>query len=541
MSYYDAGPSYDAGLYVDESAVGADYGADYGADDGVYGRVSEQPSQQPPPPSPPEVNARDWHGEFLALDASDRHEELAAFVADFTAEAERVGVEIITERARAGGRKYQPLDAGGVAGGIKYCVNGVFYKLAVDEHGLYGGDQVAGKVASREVLSSNVIIGAKMRLRLSTDVQLPLSCCICYAGVTLLASSLLPIDKTTLVYGSCDAGQTVHNDDPALDRALLELAAELKLKPHLCRDKTLVFGTDVEGHRGRDGRYYLLDASRVFPSEPVTKSSPKGAFLYRLLRPELLARSPVKLSADAFSRFALADPEWKTHNNEVRSVYAMLCDVFVPAFLERCRARPVPDDATVFVAVAHSFGLNVRTLGLLHQLCGAADVELAAFLSGELTARAAKNVVRTWVAAHGGDDVAAVHRDCIARLWGPQSSDADWAAVCSAAEAAFAPFSLSPAAVQTARASDSIRLRALALLGVDPVDGSVKAKTKQLYCFAYRAAEGFFRSTMHLVDGASLQLLRERLSQYREMLARFSASPWLWNDLGLAAVGIVVR
>ena len=86
---------------------------------------------------------------------------------------------------------------------------------------------------------------------------------------------------------------------------------------------SLSFGS-VEGHFGLDGRYYLIDFARVFPPETPesgysiapnetlvystqTRCPPsyrtKGAFLYRLLRPELVVRNGVALSSDSFSRF----------------------------------------------------------------------------------------------------------------------------------------------------------------------------------------------------------------------------------------------
>jgi hypothetical protein len=62
---------------------------------------------------------------------------------------------------------------------------------------------------------------------------------------------------------------------------------------------------DIEGHLGRDGRYYVLDFSRTFPPAPdgVGAAAPgKGAYLYRVLRAELVQKNDVPLSSDAFTR-----------------------------------------------------------------------------------------------------------------------------------------------------------------------------------------------------------------------------------------------
>ena len=41
---------------------------------------------------------------------------------------------------------------------------------------------------------------------------------------------------------------------------------------HIDSKQTLLFGPfDIEGHRGTDGRVYLLDFHRVFPPEPTVK------------------------------------------------------------------------------------------------------------------------------------------------------------------------------------------------------------------------------------------------------------------------------
>jgi hypothetical protein len=43
----------------------------------------------------------------------------------------------------------------------------------------------------------------------------------------------------------------------------------------------------LQGHKGKDGRYYLLDFSRTMP--PVEPAhGVKNGYLYQLLRPEVL-------------------------------------------------------------------------------------------------------------------------------------------------------------------------------------------------------------------------------------------------------------
>jgi hypothetical protein len=53
----------------------------------------------------------------------------------------------------------------------------------------------------------------------------------------------------------------------------------------------------LEGHIGRDKRYYLLDFSRTFPPEFPAEDQPKRSVLYNLLRPEFSAKFPKPLSS----------------------------------------------------------------------------------------------------------------------------------------------------------------------------------------------------------------------------------------------------
>lgn len=97
----------------------------------------------------------------------------------------------------------------------------------------------------------------------------------------------------------------------------------MNLKPHIVgadregNGGSLIYGPgDIEGHLGVDGRYYVLDFARLAPPEPTAVtyvlqrsppltyfrfSSERGAFLYRLLRMELVHNNETPLSCDAYS------------------------------------------------------------------------------------------------------------------------------------------------------------------------------------------------------------------------------------------------
>lgn len=57
----------------------------------------------------------------------------------------------------------------------------------------------------------------------------PLMALIHYCGFVLVAESVLPINKSTLMYGSDDAGITIHNDDEELNFLMKTAAYRLKL------------------------------------------------------------------------------------------------------------------------------------------------------------------------------------------------------------------------------------------------------------------------------------------------------------------------
>jgi hypothetical protein len=65
------------------------------------------------------------------------------------------------------------------------------------------------------------------------DLHFPLMALVDYLGFRLTALSVLPIRKDTIVYGSCDAGKTVHAASRRLTRKMNEAADVLNLKKHM--------------------------------------------------------------------------------------------------------------------------------------------------------------------------------------------------------------------------------------------------------------------------------------------------------------------
>ncbi len=103
------------------------------------------------------------------------------------------------------------------------------------------------------------------------EVSFPLMTVIDFKGYRITAMTVLPLGKDTLVYGTADAGDQciVKNEVPAWSQLISSASVALGLRPHWVRNGggeiELTSCVDLEGHRGRDGRMYLLDFSRTFP------------------------------------------------------------------------------------------------------------------------------------------------------------------------------------------------------------------------------------------------------------------------------------
>jgi hypothetical protein len=119
--------------------------------------------------------------------------------------------------------------------------------------------------------------GLKAYYKLSTSsdsskmslLRFPFMALVSYRGYRLIATPKLPLSANSLIYGSSDAGKTVLKTDPKFNEIMSEAAKSLNIKEHgVGVDPKLPIGecstylsgpTDIEGHLGSDGRYYLLD------------------------------------------------------------------------------------------------------------------------------------------------------------------------------------------------------------------------------------------------------------------------------------------
>ena len=355
------------------------------------------------------ANRTEWNDRFqrildLAETSPDeklfKYQSLQNVAQDFRYSAELVARLIVNELSLPDPLKTVKPAAqfGGHAGGTKYVCNATLFKLAVDDHGLYGGTANAQKAAGHELKS----LAAYFDCRLP-GLHCPLTCLIDYRGYRILAAALVPIRQSTLVYGSDDGGRTVHDDSPQLSRLMREAAQLLNLAGHAAgvrQQKFLYACCDIEGHLGADGRMYVVDFARAFPPQTPrmrdAASSPqmpryKGGHLYRLLRPELVARfEGGALSSDAFSGFG----QNNVHADRlVRQATTHLLNSAIPTFAESMDQSPLLAHPRLLLAqlsnLLHRSGINVRFLGRVRRASSAASFR--SILMVEMMARTVKH------------------------------------------------------------------------------------------------------------------------------------------------------
>jgi hypothetical protein len=260
------------------------YITDEEASQSSYGDIDQEESQGIPARAVPAPHAsennRDWNNEFQilislptqsTLERLDRAKQIQLFVQEFTSEVSKIGKVIINEVGKATLNKtYPPVNVGGIAGGEKYLVNNIFFKFALDIYHLYGGTEFAMKAANMELLGLDAYLDAQ---KVVHGLRIPLMCLLDYKGYRLAATTVLPIDKDTLIYGSADGGKTVMMSNPVVNKAMEDAAKYLNIKPHRVTDilVTIHSPIDIEVHAARDNNYYVLDSARVWPPEhPVS-------------------------------------------------------------------------------------------------------------------------------------------------------------------------------------------------------------------------------------------------------------------------------
>lgn len=405
----------------------------------------------------------DWNVRYqAALDKPETHSgeslekyrELAAIYGEFQDASVRYGRTIIEEILLDSEKTVQCASLGGVAGGTKYIVNGIMFKLStdtqLDKEGhvfMYGGTredlEKASKAAAHEIkgascaysvfnslqsrskttpaLSCSKNIETKTDDSLSDEksddvaedmvgdkplMRVPMQVMLDYKGFRMIAMPLLPISGSTLVYGSGDGGRSVLRSDESISTAMDLLGQELHLQQHCVNGTQLYTAGDVEGHRGQDGRSYILDLARLLPPESPESTShllrDGRAVFYRLLRPKFLqylqARSHEPVNPDCFTGWNTKEVRRAEHRNILTSATNLLVREVIPQFaawLDKTLRSSSKAEIRVFhlSQEMHKRGINMRHLGLLRSLLQQGTQAEGMVLS-EIVTRSLKNLLR---------------------------------------------------------------------------------------------------------------------------------------------------
>ncbi len=203
-----------------------------------------------------------------------------------------------------------------------------------------------------------------------TKVHLPLMSLVDYRGYRLVAMSLLPVNNSTLVYGTDDGGKTIKRTNLEFAGIMEEAGRRLKLRPHLCgsdkkKAKILASAADIEGHVGLDDKFYLLDFSRTMP--PV---QPDGRYLnghlYQLFRKEFVQKYSKPLCSDAFSGFIMWDKKKDEYNVDVCDATAYLFTNVIPnCALDLIHRLSDGQTGISLMTQMHRHGVNLRYIGLV--------------------------------------------------------------------------------------------------------------------------------------------------------------------------------
>eukprot|EP01087_Luapelamoeba_hula_P000097 TRINITY_DN10051_c0_g1_i1.p1 TRINITY_DN10051_c0_g1~~TRINITY_DN10051_c0_g1_i1.p1 ORF type:complete len:564 (+),score=53.42 TRINITY_DN10051_c0_g1_i1:3-1694(+) len=327
-----------------------------------------------------------------------------------------------------GGKTIIPGLLGGIAGGTKFMVGGIVFKYACDSllssgEYMYGGkapnDALAMKAAGHELRSATRVLdlGDATKER----VSVPLITLIDYRGFRLIALTLMPVSRKTIVYGSDNAGRTIHADYTEFNQRCKTVFGRLNLKKHLVGTKTLYACGDIEGHWGYDNRFYLLDFARLYPSEallpPMEYFAPDPrAIFFKMLRPELVTSNSTPLCSDVQTGWIRNDPLIHEHHKEVRHATLRLFHEVIPSFAKQLfESSDLPNTQTFLLNMKHQFanvralyhhlgkhgltqqmhcyGINMRYLGLVRHHIPKNSL-LSTLMLTEMAARVCKNLIR---------------------------------------------------------------------------------------------------------------------------------------------------
>ena len=385
--------------------------------------------------------------------------DLERVARDFRDTARTYGKVIISEvHLPVEAKTLRPLKLGGTLGGSKYVIRDVLFKLGNGDlfkdypDPLY----IANKIQGHELKGLKSYFGLFFNKGTLGLVSFPLMALIDFKGHRITAMSELPISgHDTLILGSMNAGGEcdVANKDPTFSKMVHQASEAMGLKPHYVTNNRTAGGeieisccVDLEGHKGKDGKKYLLDFSRTFPPvfKPVEdrQEYDKVWPFYHMFRAEFLLRYKIfsLLSPDAYSNFqSPLRPEAKAENHEeIRQATEFLRTQVVQnvcqALVKNVKSGAAEATNLSLSHVFHREGLNMRYVGLVYaklakDFYSEAMKNVLKELIAEALVRSLKNYIRgKWRAADGESNQLDATRDVLNAFFGKARNEQDWLA-----------------------------------------------------------------------------------------------------------------
>lgn len=360
------------------------------------------------------IEGRNWTRDFYqvqstisrggsSLNPVEVMSQLSTMTAQFTADAVKYGTIIIREQMLPVAKKtIKPVGVGGIAGGMKFVHEGIFFKFPTNEADLYGNLENAMRGAGHELKGLTALINWELKTIGLHAIKFPLTAIVDYYGFRLVATAVLPLSSKTLVIGSGDAGRTIFDGTEKSAREPAKRLAELisdwgryiNVAAHDFTSTSLnrrvasvKICFDLEGHIGTDGNYYLCDFARTFP--PADPHGVSGRFLYRLLRPEFVKKYRKPISSDSF----MSGQVDKTLNITTKEASKYLTTEWLIEAVKvwnktvNCVLPP-----KIITLLAHQSGINCRFLRLV--AASVTDIDLKKSVNVEIVARTLKSVIR---------------------------------------------------------------------------------------------------------------------------------------------------
>eukprot|EP00002_Diphylleia_rotans_P026311 TRINITY_DN5237_c0_g1_i1.p1 TRINITY_DN5237_c0_g1~~TRINITY_DN5237_c0_g1_i1.p1 ORF type:complete len:1101 (-),score=225.70 TRINITY_DN5237_c0_g1_i1:443-3745(-) len=300
-----------------------------------------------------------YHAVLTEHHGVHRSDRLAKITAAFTSQAQKTVATIVAELPLAFAEKSIPPLADGDA---TYEKDNIIYRMCAAEGVAPASDSIAMKGASLELKSATALLSTRV-----TGLHVPLCGVFTHFGYRFFVTadpSFRENDDSSLIYGSLDGGCTVKNTDPVFDHLIRRASSLLNVKEHPVGASQVYFSLsgDSQGHLGGDGRYYVVNTSRLYPPFPPEQQGSTSRF-HKRMRPEFVLLSKVPLSSDSFSAWAVG-PNRDVDNETTAAFASQLHEDLIPRIAKALDGYSSQRKDMDITTLLHRNGINMRYLAL---------------------------------------------------------------------------------------------------------------------------------------------------------------------------------